>query len=588
MSFTILLWLSVAVFLLGLIIRFSTWFSQSIDPNNETLPDEGIQGEKTTLGRRLAKGASGTFGVVCSTKILKVIQSLFIDTIFQKRILDKSLYRWLTHTLIFFSFVVLLFSHALGNFTFSLFGSQYVSTLNPSLTLRNVFGLLALIGVGMAVYRRITIKKQRFTSYSSDWTALALIAVIMVSGFLLEGSKISSYSTYVSMTNDYGMLEGEEAKALEAYWVAENGLHSPNISKPVAPDLLKTGRQMNEWSSCIGCHASNTNAFVSFSIAGAIGPMAAAIGDGGVVTFFRFVHILSCLGLLAWLPFSKMFHIVSAPLSLAINRVMGKAGDDPVNALNRQLIGLTACTHCGACTVECSSQMFYESFDNDFILPSEKVQYLKKIAAGKEVDAHTRKRLQQGLYICTSCDRCTDICPSGINLRDLFINSRYYLLNTGTVETSMLSHFSFPLSLVHKYVPRHAHALHRVQKLFEETFTSLPEISGPLTLSKKQELDSLRGNTTFKSCYSCQRCTNICPVVRRYETPAEALDMMPHQIIFSLGIGNQDMALGARMIWSCSTCYLCQEHCPNGVELTDIFYRLKNKAINAIEVKENV
>ena len=37
------------------------------------------------------------------------------------------------------------------------------------------------------------------------------------------------------------------------------------------------------------------------------------------------------------------------------------------------------------------------------------------------------------------------------------------------------------------------------------------------------------------------------------------------------------------MIWSCSTCYLCQEHCPNQVELCDIFYGLKNAAIAKIE-----
>jgi hypothetical protein len=102
MSFTILLWLSIAVFLLGIILRFSTWFSQSIDPND--VKGEKTSGKKIPLGRRLAKGVSGTFGVVCSTKIIKVIQSFFIDIILQKRILDKSIYRWLTHAFIFFGF----------------------------------------------------------------------------------------------------------------------------------------------------------------------------------------------------------------------------------------------------------------------------------------------------------------------------------------------------------------------------------------------------------------------------------------------------------------------------------------------------
>jgi len=573
MSFDILLGISIIVFLAGLFIRLSSWLSQSIDPENNTIP----------LGTRFSKAVSGIFSTVFSADIIKIVQSFFVDFILQKRILDKSLYRWITHALIFISFILLLFFHAFGTFTFNLFGSEYISTLNPSLALRNVLGILALAGVILAIYRRMKLRSQRLTSYSSDWGALAFIAVIMLSGFFLEGARISSYTIYQEMVEEYGDYDGEEAVALEAYWVAANGLHSPNFATAPDGELVELGRELNQDGSCVECHASNSSAFVSFSFSKIIGPLSAAIGDTTITAIFWFLHIGACLAFLAWLPFSKMFHIISAPISLAINRVMGKSSDDPVNALNRQMIGLSACTHCGSCTMECSSMMFYESFQNDFILPSEKVQFLKKIAAGKDVDQQTLKRLQKGLYVCTSCDRCTDICPSGINLRDLFINSRYLLLEKGMIETSMLSHFSFPLALAQKYAGSHLKALKAVHEVFKSKFKSLPSFMGQISLSKNKLLD----NTSYNSCYSCQRCTNICPVVRNYENPAEALGMMPHQIIFSLGIGNTDLALGSQMIWSCSTCYLCQEHCPNKVELTDIFYRLKNIAINKIEAGDN-
>ncbi len=573
MSFEILLGLSVFVCLVGLFLRFSTWFSQSIDPTHEEIP----------LSTRLTKAFSGTLAIIFSAKLFKLIQSLFVDLVLQKRILDKSVFRWITHALIFISFLILFFSHAIGSFTIGLLGGEYIPTLNPHVVIRNLFGLLALVGIGLAVYRRIKLRSQRLSTYLSDWAALAFVAVIMASGFLLDGAKISSYSAYEAMVEEYGDYEGEEATALEAFWVAENGVRSPNFTGPVDPELVEMGRELNQDGSCIECHVGAKGAFVSFSISKIIGPIAAALGDSGVVSLLWFVHIISCLAFLAWLPFSKMFHIVSAPISLVINRILGTESDDPINALNRQMVGLSACTHCGSCTVECSSMMFFESFQNDFILPSEKVQFLKKIAAGKEVDDETLKRLQKGLYVCTSCDRCTDICPSGINLRDLFVNSRYYLLEKGMVETSMLSHFSFPLSLAQKYVDNHLKALKSVHEVFQSKFKSLPSLLGPITLSKKKSID----NKTYASCYSCQRCTNICPVVRSYDNPSESLDMMPHQIIFSLGIGNMDMAIGSQMIWSCSTCYLCQEHCPNQVELTDIFYRLKNIAINKIEAGDN-
>jgi heterodisulfide reductase subunit C len=266
-------------------------------------------------------------------------------------------------------------------------------------------------------------------------------------------------------------------------------------------------------------------------------------------------------------------------VSLIIKRVTGDELNEPANILNSQMIGLSACTHCGTCSIECSSGMFYESFQNDFILPSEKVQYLKRFAANREHDPEIIKRMQQGLYICTSCDRCTTVCPSGINLKELFISSRYSLLETGAPETTMLSHFSFPLALAQNFVDDHITALKKVTDLFKKNFQHLSDLASPITLSKTTGV----GNNSYKGCYSCQRCTNICPVVRSYDNPVEALGMLPHQIIFSLGIGNVDLAMGSQMIWSCSTCYLCQEHCPNQVELCDIFYNLKNGAIHKIE-----
>jgi heterodisulfide reductase subunit C len=84
---------------------------------------------------------------------------------------------------------------------------------------------------------------------------------------------------------------------------------------------------------------------------------------------------------------------------------------------------------------------------------------------------------------------------------------------------------------------------------------------------------------TFAYCFSCENCTTVCPVVQAYENPQAALGLLPHQIMRSLGLGLRDMALGAPMLWNCLTCYQCQEHCPQGVKVTDILYELKNAAV---------
>jgi heterodisulfide reductase subunit C len=525
----------------------------------------------------------GIVGVIFSGRILLVIKSFFVDLLFQKRIFDKNLLRWTAHSLIFFGFILLLLMHAMDSLVSESIFRNYQPTLSPFLFLRNLFGLMVLAGVAIAVYRRLTLKAERLRSDANDWTALVFVGVIMVSGLLLEGAKMSSYSVYQGMVEEYGSVsDEEESKALEAYWVQENGLVSPNVQLPPAPELVQKGRELNG-DSCIECHASNRTAFAGYAVSKVSRLFGAVLGDSAAVTLFRYLHILACLAFLAWLPFSKMFHILSAPVSLIIKGVTGDEITEPANLLTRRMIGLSACTHCGTCSLECSSNMFYESFQNDFILPSEKVQYLKKIFAGKETDPAVLKRMQQGLYVCTSCDRCTNVCPSGINLKELFVSARYMLLERGMPETTMLSHFSFPLALAQNFVDDHLLALKKVTDLFKKSFQHLTDIAGPMTLSSSKGI----ANTSFRGCFSCQRCTNICPVVRSFDDPVEALGLLPHQIMFSLGIGNVELAMGSQMIWSCSTCYLCQEHCPNQVELCDIFYTLKNGALNKIEAGAN-
>jgi heterodisulfide reductase subunit C len=571
MIMKILLGIALLIFLAGVLYRGRSWFSQGIQPT----------GQPQSPASRIPAALRGVGTTLASTDLLVLGKTLITDVLLQKRLLAKSVKRWLAHSLIFVGFLLLLFMHGLGTGVSEFFFPSYYSTLQPFLTLRNVFGLLVLVGLAIALHRRLTDKPQRVKSLASDWLALTFVATIIISGFLLEGVKISSFDAYQAMVDDYGDVADEaEELALETYWAAEQGLVPVNAVKPYDPTLVETGREISS-RSCAECHAPATGAFVSFSVAKVIGPLASALGDGGVVTALFTLHLLSCLALLAWLPFSKMFHVISVPVSLLINGVLGFKKDpaEPANTLTRQQIGLSACTHCGACSELCSSLMFYESFQNDFILPSEKVQLLKKVAAGQSVDRATLTHLQKGLYICTSCDRCSTVCPSGINLRELFVSARYYLLGRGIPETSLLSHFSFPLALARRFADEHLQALKKLRELFNQRFRKLADLSGLSLASTPASV----GTDSYRSCYTCQRCTNICPVVRLYDDPVEHLDLLPHQIIYSLGIGNRELAMGARMIWSCSTCYLCQEHCPNQVELTDIFYRLKNAAIKTID-----
>jgi heterodisulfide reductase subunit C len=86
---------------------------------------------------------------------------------------------------------------------------------------------------------------------------------------------------------------------------------------------------------------------------------------------------------------------------------------------------------------------------------------------------------------------------------------------------------------------------------------------------------------SLKYCFQCSTCTASCPV-------ADAMDIMPHQIMRMLALGLKDKILKCNAIWLCVTCYNCQERCPQNVKITDILFALKNLASNLGEYPQGM
>jgi len=107
----------------------------------------------------------------------------------------------------------------------------------------------------------------------------------------------------------------------------------------------------------------------------------------------------------------------------------------------------------------------------------------------------------------------------------------------------------------------------------------------PVDRKFKTASDHSTQGSTYGNCFSCENCSTVCPVVENYTNPQEVLGLLPHQIMRSIGLGLKDLALGSDMLWDCVTCYQCQEHCPQGVKVTDVLYELKNQAM--AEVNSN-
>ncbi len=578
MFFNLLLYGSLAVFGIGLIYKLRVWFSgQIIQPF--LAPDSG---------HRFGKAIQGIFGVLFSSRIVALFKALVLDVMFQRRILKESVYRWVMHMLIFWGFMLLLLMHALENWTSMALFENYASTVNPYFFLRNFFGLMVIAGVAMAIYRRCAGNVPRLRTTGMDKYAIAIVAVIILSGFFLEGAKILSYSDYQRMVQDYADTDdAEELKALEAYWVQELGVFSPKLQGPFEDELLEQGLELHEMS-CQSCHSASETAFISHLLSLGMRPVATFLEDVVAVDILWTIHILACFFGLAYLPFSKMFHIVTTPLSLLSNAVMDRESSLPANITTRQIMELDACSRCGTCSLRCSSSPAFEAMGNDCILPSERLQVLKRLAGGKKLTDSELKVVRDGIIICTNCDRCTVVCPSGINLRDLWLNVREDLIQQEIEgQPLLLSGFSFVRGLNKARMPAglYEKSLLAAKKSIARKWESSYETEGaPLKLTDRSEpkVDFLRNADTFSACFGCQNCTTVCPVVTGLENPQAELGLLPHQIMYSLGLGLFEPVCASEMLWACTTCYQCQEHCPQKVEVTDILYELKRMALQRV------
>ena len=572
--FSILLYSALIIFLLGLIYKVSTWFTRKL----------GNSGQNYTASRRVASAAKGFAGIAFSARLFSLLKALVVDVLLQARVFNEDIFRWLAHMLIFYGFMLLLLMHALESQITEVLFTDYYSTVNPFYFLRDLFGLMVLVGVGMAVFRRFFKKPMRLRTSPRDHFAIIILAVIMFSGIGLIGLKITSYTEFVVMVEDYaGLDDEEEIQALEALWVNDFGVVSPNMQPPFDEDLLSAGLEVHE-SSCLDCHAPAQWAFTGYAAATIIKPIALGLDQVGGTTILWYIHIIACFAGLAYLPFSKMFHIFCTPLSLIANQVMDPVRSDPANVLTRQIMELDACTHCGSCSLNCSAGMIYEAIGNEFILPSEKMAFLKKMSAGRPLEPSQIKAIQEGVYLCTSCDRCTVRCPSGIRLKELWLTVREGLITDVPPTPAVLTPFSFVRGIViqpQRPADDYIKPLASARQAVTERSEALIKEGSAIALNDRAspEEPPLLKDSTFAKCFSCQSCTSVCPVVGNYEQPEEILGLLPHQIMCCLGLGLTEMAGNASMIWDCLTCYQCQENCPQQVEVCDLLYRLKNMAV---------
>ena len=122
----------------------------------------------------------------------------------------------------------------------------------------NVFGLLMLVGVGMAVYRRYVVRPERIAG-SRYGLALAFLGVLGVTGFVVEGFRMAVHGYYGWY--DWSPGGAMVASVLHAAWAGQETL--------------------TDWHRRVWWFHS-------------------------VVTFT----------FIAWIPYTRLLHVITAPLNI--------------------------------------------------------------------------------------------------------------------------------------------------------------------------------------------------------------------------------------------------------------------------------
>ncbi len=252
----------------------------------------------------------------------------------------------------------------------------------------DVFGALVMVGVGMAAARRY-LKRPRKLIYTDEAT-LILVAIfaICLQGFLLEGWRIAVTRDTWGAWSPFGNLLA------------------------IASRALLTDGQMQT----------------------------AHLG----VWWF---HLATVFGFIAWAPYTKMMHAITAPLNIYTaslaplgatlrNIDFEKTESFGVNALAdytwKDLLDLDACTECGRCTSVCpANTVGKELSPRDIIVQLRDLMHTSQSAIRNPQSAiigAVPATSPAALWQCTTCAACMEACPVFIEQMPKIVDMRRHLV----------------------------------------------------------------------------------------------------------------------------------------------------------------
>ncbi|MDH5782808.1 MAG: 4Fe-4S dicluster domain-containing protein [Candidatus Bathyarchaeota archaeon] len=89
----------------------------------------------------------------------------------------------------------------------------------------------------------------------------------------------------------------------------------------------------------------------------------------------------------------------------------------------------------------------------------------------------------------------------------------------------------------------------------------------------KYEITKLPGAEKVMLCFQCGTCTADCPIARFSDF------YRPRKLIRMIQLGLKNKLLSNDIIWLCSTCFTCIDHCPQDVGIANIVRALRHLTV---------
>ncbi len=351
------------------------------------------------------------------------------------------------HLAIFWGMLVLAIGTALAtvdqDFTNLLFDAQilrgdFYKLMKLGL---DVFGVVLILGLAMAAYRRYLVRPERLQAARSGislWDGfpfLSLLFAIAVMGFALEGLRLAEG---FHIDGKLAAAQGAEAKAQVMEEIRERFQHVGKERQDAQLARIAQGGPLfpaAKWSP------------VGYTLGKVFSPL--PVGSIRLAhQLVWWLHGLAAFGLIVAVPFTKAFHLISSPANMLL-RTPAPPGRLPVAAESgvrtvrdytwQQLLQVEACTWCGKCQEVCPGHASGLPLSPRNLVQAIDSQLLRTRCKGngETPGLHGTLIKPDELWACYTCRACEEICPVLVQQPRLIIDLRRHLVDQGQVDEGL-------------------------------------------------------------------------------------------------------------------------------------------------------